>query len=74
MATTRSSWPGASGPGDASTGFDIQAAAIETTLRRLTEAGLSQRVTLFLAGHEQMDACLGLRDGDSAIRAKAVMF
>lgn len=34
--------------------FDIQQEAVDRTEKRLTEAGLSERATLFCAGHERM--------------------
>lgn len=36
-------------------GFDIQGDAIAETGRRLSEAGLAERVTLLQAGHEEME-------------------
>ncbi|MEI6213412.1 MAG: class I SAM-dependent methyltransferase [Desulfuromonadales bacterium] len=35
-------------------GFDIQQHALDETARRVTEAGMEERVTLLLAGHEDM--------------------
>ncbi len=34
--------------------FDVQSQAVESTRKRLTEAGLSDRARLFLMGHERM--------------------
>jgi len=42
------------GPGGRVYGFDVQPSALEKTRGRLAEAGLAERATLFLAGHEQM--------------------
>ncbi|MDO4670509.1 MAG: class I SAM-dependent methyltransferase [Aerococcus sp.] len=39
-------------------GFDIQATAIKATTERLAAAHLNERVTLYHAGHEQLDALL----------------
>lgn len=47
--------------------FDIQKAAIEESIRRLTEAGLSHRVEFICAGHENLDNYIG-------DRVKAVIF
>lgn len=52
-------------------GFDIQQAALDETCRRLDEAGLSQQVSLYHAGHEAMRIAL---PESLAGRAKAVMF
>ncbi|WP_046176645.1 tRNA (mnm(5)s(2)U34)-methyltransferase [Domibacillus indicus] len=38
--------------------FDVQERAISNTAGRLEEAGLSNRVSLFHAGHEQMQRCI----------------
>ena len=35
-------------------GFDIQQAAIDSTAKRLEEAGLTSRVTLYCTGHENL--------------------
>jgi len=52
-------------------GFDIQEAALDTAWRRLQEAGLAERVSLYHAGHEAMAVALpeSVRG-----RVKAVMF
>ncbi|ARA92157.1 MAG: methyltransferase domain-containing protein [Bacteroidetes bacterium] len=42
------------GPGGHVYGFDVQQAALDQTRRRLAEAGLVERCTLFRRGHEQM--------------------
>ncbi len=52
-------------------GFDIQQTALDETCRRLDEAGLSQQVSLYHAGHEAMRIALP----ESLVgRVKAVMF
>jgi len=52
-------------------GFDIQEAALDTAYRRLQEAGLAGRVSLYHAGHEVMAVVLPVSVGG---RVKAVMF
>lgn len=47
------------GPEGRVLGFDIQAAALETTRERLRMAGLLSRVDLFLEGHEHAGARVG---------------
>ncbi len=42
------------GPAGHVYGFDVQQAALDQTRRRLAEAGLAERCTLFRCGHEQM--------------------
>lgn len=52
-------------------GFDVQEAALNATRKRLEEAGVGDRVTLFERGHETMRAALP----PSAMgQVKAVMF
>lgn len=59
------------GEGGTVYGFDIQEAALESAWRRLDEAGVADRVSLYHAGHEAMMALLpeSLRE-----RVRAVMF
>lgn len=52
-------------------GFDIQAAAIKNTQKRLEEANLMDRVELFLIGHEALSETMPL---EAKGRIKAVMF
>jgi SAM-dependent methyltransferase len=52
-------------------GFDVQSEALRRTRRRLVEAGLSGRVTLFERGHEAMLAAL---PPEAVGRVRAVMF
>lgn len=49
---------GLAGPEGHVWGFDIQQQAIDSTSRRLAEAGLGQQVTLLQCGHEEMTAYL----------------
>ena len=51
-------------------GFDVQQVAIDATRERLQQAGVLERVTLFLAGHERMEALLTPDVGN----IRAVMF
>jgi ubiquinone/menaquinone biosynthesis C-methylase UbiE len=44
------------GPDGRVWGFDIQEQAVSATRQRLAEAGMAERVELFLAGHESMAA------------------
>ena len=46
------------GPSGHVFGFDVQAAALETTRQRLADAGLLDRATLFQQGHEHLAAAL----------------
>lgn len=43
--------------------FDIQREAIEATRKKLTEAGLMDRVSLFNQSHEDMEAVTEIADG-----------
>jgi len=52
-------------------GFDIQETALDTAYRRLQEAGLAGRASLYHAGHEAMAVVL---PASIAGRVKAVMF
>ena len=59
------------GEGGTVYGFDIQEAALDAAYRRLQEAGMARRVSLYHAGHEAMAVVLpeSVRG-----RVKAVMF
>jgi tRNA A58 N-methylase Trm61 len=39
-------------------GFDIQQEAVEASTEKIRSEGLSNRVTLFHQGHEQLDSCI----------------
>lgn len=59
------------GPSGHVYGFDVQEEALQTTRRRLEEAGLQGGVTLFRKGHETMGKTL---PGEVRDRVQAVMF
>ncbi len=59
------------GEGGTVYGFDIQEAALDTAWRRLQEAGLERRVSLYHAGHEAMAVVL---PASVQGRVKVVMF
>ncbi|MGB0387671.1 MAG: class I SAM-dependent methyltransferase [Ardenticatenaceae bacterium] len=54
-------------------GFDIQEAAITMTRERLRQAGVLERVRLFVAGHEQMEELVRQEEHEVG-QVKAVMF